>query len=208
MVNEAEKYTFLQERSGLSKKAFAESLGLSKEQGSMISRGKYRLSREVLKKMARLYNVDLNWLIAGGNGGSGGQETAQVCLIEQEAAAGRGKYIDENPGTRLLTVPRKLIAPHDPATLAAVYVSGDSMTGENINDGDVVIFKKTGPGGSGIYVVSLGDTLLVKRIELSGQKGHVVLLSANPAYPPRTVSGLDYEDFRIEGRVIACFHRF
>jgi SOS-response transcriptional repressor LexA len=207
-MTEAEKYAMIQEKSGLSKKDFAESLGLSKEQGSMLSRGKYRPSREVLNKLVSLYQVDLNWFIAGSGGSEAGQGLANIELIDQEAAAGRGREIEDYPDRQMITVPRALIAPYNPSVLAAVFVSGDSMIDEKINDKDIVIYRKTNAEGNGIYVVSIGTTLLVKRVEFNNIRKTVILISANAAYTPREIKGGDLENFKIEGRVIACLHRF
>jgi SOS-response transcriptional repressor LexA len=55
-----------------------------------------------------------------------------------------------------------LISPYKPEKLKAVYVSGDSMTGANIHDGDVVVYYPGLMLGNGIYVVSVENTLLVK----------------------------------------------
>jgi SOS-response transcriptional repressor LexA len=207
-MTEAEKYLYIQARTGLSKKEFAESLGLSKEQGCMIGRGKYRPSREALKKLAQVYNVDLNWFINNSDAVGSRGVLAEIELIEQKAAAGRGIDIDEYADRRLISVPKELIIPHSPATLAAVFVSGDSMIDEKINEGDVVIFKKTGAAGNGIYVLSIGNTLLVKRVELDQPNNTVILISANPAYPPRTLRGSELDRLKIEGKVIVNFHRF
>ncbi|MDR0639771.1 MAG: S24 family peptidase [Spirochaetaceae bacterium] len=70
------------------------------------------------------------------------------------------------------------------------------------------VLRRTGPGGNGIYVVSIGDSLLVKRVEFAGKGGAIVLISANPAYPPRTIAGDEPEHLKIEGRVVAWYHRF
>jgi SOS-response transcriptional repressor LexA len=205
---EAEKYAIIQERSGLSKKDFAESLGLSKEQGSMLSRGKYKPSREVLHRLAHNYNVDLNWFIAGDGAAGDMAGLAAIELVDQAAAAGQGREIEEYAHRRMITVPRELINPYNPAQLAAVYVSGDSMIEEKINDKDIVIYRKTQAEGNGIYVVSIGTTLLVKRVEFDDINKTVILISANAAYSPREIAGSGLDEFRIEGRVIACFHRF
>jgi SOS-response transcriptional repressor LexA len=206
-MTEAEKYTLIQERSGLSKKDFAESLGLSKEQGSMLSRGKYKPTREVLNQLAHQYHVDLNWFIAGDGAEGAMTGTAAIELISQAAAAGRGMEIEDYPESQMIAVPRQLISPHNPATLAALFVSGDSMIDERINDSDIVIYRKCQAEGNAIYVVSLGSTLLVKRVQFDAQGKTVLLISANAAYAPRIVAGHDLETFKIEGRVIACYHR-
>jgi SOS-response transcriptional repressor LexA len=208
MKTEAEKYAYIQERSGLSKKDFAESLGLSKEQGSMLSRGKYRPSREVLSRLAHLYHVDLTWFIAGVGGDEAGPGLAAIELVDQAAAAGQGQEIEDYPVRRMISVPRELIGHYNPSTLSALFVSGDSMIDEKINDKDIVVFRKAPAEGNGIYVVSVGTTFLVKRVSFDDINKTVILISANTAYPPREISGEDLVSFRIVGRVIACLHRF
>jgi len=208
MNTEADRYTFIQERSGLSKKDFAESLGITKEQGSMISRGRYKPSRDVLNALARRYQVDLTWFLSGEGCPEAGPGGASIELIDQAAAAGRGQEIQDYPERRMIQVPPELIAPHRAASLRAVFVAGDSMEGEAINDKDIVIYRPSQAEGNGLYVLSIGNTLLVKRVEFDDLKNTVILISANPAYSPREVSGPDLASFRIEGRVVACLHRF
>ncbi|MDR3140021.1 MAG: LexA family transcriptional regulator [Treponema sp.] len=208
MKTEAEKYAYIQERSGLSKKEFALSLGLSKEQGSMLSRGKYKPSREVLIRLAQVYNIDLTWFIANSASSEGDTSMVSIELIDQAAAAGPGLEIEEYANRRLIPVPQCLIAPYNPSILSAVSVSGDSMIDEKINDKDIVIFRKSQAEGNGIYVVSLGNTLLVKRVAFDNLNKTVLLISANSAYAPREISGDELESLKIEGHVIACLHRF
>jgi phage repressor protein C with HTH and peptisase S24 domain len=106
-----------------------------------------------------------------------------------------------------LRIPISLIAPYKPEKLQAVYVAGDSMTGVNINDGDVAVFYPGLIQGNGIYVVSIENTLLVKQVEFDGPGQVIRLISANPAYEPRRFSGPELENIRIAGRVVAWYHR-
>jgi len=108
---------------------------------------------------------------------------------------------------RYFPVPYDFVRPHRPENLKAVYVSGDSMTGERINDGDIVIFNVRQTEGNGIYVVSVGNNLLVKRVDFDNAQKALTLISANPAYEPRRYSGQKLENVRIAGRVVACYHR-
>lgn len=208
MQTEAERYAYVQEKSGLKKKDFANSLGLGKEQGSMLSRGKYRATREVLSNLNRQYDVDLNWYITGEGGPEAGPGSVSVALYDQEAAAGRGMEIDDYLTQRLIPVPEEFISPWKASTVRAVYVSGDSMINAGINDKDIILFRLCQREGNGIYVVSIGTTLLVKRVQFDDLSKKVILISENPAYSPREISGDDLESLQIEGRVIACLHRF
>lgn len=208
MKTEAERYAYIQEKSGLSKKDFAQSLGMGKSAGSLMGQGKLKASRDALSKMAHLYNVDLTWFITGEGNPEAGPGGVDVILHEQEAAAGRGREIGEYLESRTIRVPADLVSPYRPASVRAVYVAGDSMEGAGINDNDIILFRLCQREGNGLYVLSIGNTLLVKRVEFDEIHKAVILISANPAYAPREISGPDLDGLKIEGRVIACLHRF
>jgi SOS-response transcriptional repressor LexA len=208
MGKEAERYNFIQEKSGLSKKEFAESLGISKNLGSILGSGRQRLSRDVLERLSDIYKVNINWVISGkGPSGFEEPEGAIIELLDQEAAAGRGRDIQDYAERRTIQVPFSLIHPYNSSQLKAVFVSGDSMTGDKIYDGDIVIFYPQLTKGDAVYVVSVGETLLVKRVDFDEVKKAITLISANPSYPPRVITKKDLENVKIEGRVIACLHR-
>lgn len=86
----------------------------------------------------------------------------------------------------------------DGAQLSAITVAGDSME-PVLNDGDEILVDcAPRPFRDGIYVVRLGDTLVVKRVAQAGA-GRLVLLSQNLAYPPIEVTAAGVE---IIGRVV------
>jgi len=128
-------------------------------------------------------------------------------LIEQEAAAGSGIEAEDYPETSTLPLPHRLIRPHRPEHLKAVYVSGDSMIDAGINHGDIAIFNTRQTEGNGIYVVSVGNSILVKRVNFNLGVGEITLISENPAYEPRRFTGADLEEVRVSRRVVACYHR-
>jgi phage repressor protein C with HTH and peptisase S24 domain len=205
MKNEAERYKIIQEKSGLSKAAFAASLGISRAHYYHIETGKQNPPKDALERLVSVYNANLNWLISG-SGPSGLEDnTVEIELFDQEAAAGHGRDIEDNIEKQYIPVLYDFLRPHDPKNLKAVYVSGDSMIGENINDGDIVFFNIKQTAGNGIYVVSVGNSLFVKRVDFANDA--ITLISANPAYEPRRYSRAELEDIRIEGRVVASYHR-
>jgi SOS-response transcriptional repressor LexA len=81
------------------------------------------------------------------------------------------------------------------------------MIEAHICDGDIAIFHPGITEGSGIFVVSIGNTLVVKRVDRDIASQTIVLYSANPAYEPRRFSGPALDDIRIAGRVVAVYHR-
>ena len=207
MDTETKRYNFIQEQSGLSKKDFAATLGMTKAHGFRVSAGHLKPSRETLLLLASRYQVNLHWLLTGE--GRSGLETDAVPieLLDQQAAAGRGREVEDYPEKQTFQVPRSLIGFYRPHKLLAVYVSGDSMIDEKINDGDIVIFHPELKEGNAIYVVSIGNTLVVKRVDFDSMNQALTLISANPAYPPRHFSGPELETIRIAGRVVATIHR-
>jgi DNA polymerase V len=67
-------------------------------------------------------------------------------------------------------------------------VSGESMVGAGIHDGDVLVVDRAAEPVSGAVVVAAVDgELTVKRFVRRG--GRVALLAANPEYPPIEVGG-------------------
>jgi SOS-response transcriptional repressor LexA len=206
MENEGERYLFVQKSSGLNKSDFAASLGLSKAYGYQIATGRAKAPRQTLQRLALEYRINLNWYLYG-QGEPAASDEAAIELFEREAAAGHGREVEEYVNKRTLRLPMSLIAPYKPEKLQAVYVSGDSMTGVNINDGDVVVFYPGLIQGNGVYVVSVENALLVKQIEFDGPGQTILLISANPAYESRRYSGYELENIRVTGKVVACWHR-
>ena len=204
---EADRYTIIQQESGLSKKDFAESLGLSKAMGYQISAGLLKPSREVLEALRQTYNINLHWFLTGLGSSGYENDTVEIKLLDQEAAAGHGREVNDYISNSSFLIPISLIRPYKPDRLQAVYVNGDSMIDEHINDGDIAIFHPGLKEGNGIYVVSVGNTLVVKRVDFGKGNQTITLISANANYKPRRYSGYSLQDVRIIGRVLACVHR-
>ena len=78
-----------------------------------------------------------------------------------------------------------LLDVHAPHTYL-VRVSGNSMTGVGIHDGDVLVVSRALNAGHGdIVVAAVNGEVFVKR--LHRQRHQVILLSENPDYAPRYI---------------------
>jgi phage repressor protein C with HTH and peptisase S24 domain len=125
--------------------------------------------------------------------------------LEQQAAAGYGVDAQDCTDRRYFQVPHSFLVPYRPDRLLAVHIAGDSMIEERINGGNIVIFHPGITEGNGIYVVSIGNSLVVKRVDFTPQT--ITLISANSAYELRRFFGAELAGIRIAGRVVACYHR-
>ena len=84
-------------------------------------------------------------------------------------------------------------------------VSGDSMIGAGILDGDYVVIRKTNTANSGEIVVALtpGDEATLKRLRRKGAS--IALEAANPAYETR-IFGPDQVE--VQGRLVGLIRRY
>lgn len=84
-----------------------------------------------------------------------------------------------------------------------VRVSGDSMIGENIFDGDLLIVSSDEkPSDNKIIIASINGELAVKKLKIIDDK--MYLISANEKFLPIEI--MDYMEFAIEGVVKFVIH--
>lgn len=114
-------------------------------------------------------------------------------------SAGRPLFEEQQEGEYLAVDPRLLT---DKAVFA-LRVSGDSMNGAGILDGDYVLarIQKTAKHGE-IVVARMGTEMTVKRLSVRGQTQHLV--AENPKYTSIPFEG---EDAEIQARVVAVVGR-
>ena len=91
---------------------------------------------------------------------------------------------------------------YNPKELFALRVSGTSMIGAGILDGDVVVVRRTEAVDNGDIVVALiGDEATVKRIYV--EQNHIRLQPENPSYTPIIVT-----ECRVLGKVVSLLRYF
>lgn len=91
----------------------------------------------------------------------------------------------------------------DKTSTFIVRVSGESMTGAGISDGDeLVVDRSLSPKHGNVVIAILDGELTVKRLELT--PGGVILRAENPEYPPILVPELS--DLQVWGVVTVCLH--
>jgi DNA polymerase V len=91
-----------------------------------------------------------------------------------------------------------------PAATFFVRVQGDSMIGEGIHDGDILVVDRSLEPGEGWMVIACVDGEFTVKT-LRRDKSGIRLEAANPAYPPIRFSG--EMQLRVFGVVTAVIHR-
>lgn len=131
-------------------------------------------------------------------------DTIAVPRLALGASAGGGSLAEgEQPVGRIAFDSRWLRdLGRDPSHLSIIGVDGDSMAPTLDHGDDIMVDRDDGLARlrDGIYVIRFDDTLMVKRIALSPQRGHVSIRSDNAAYPSWGEVAL--ADIRVIGRVV------
>ncbi len=134
---------------------------------------------------------------------------SELCLLpilSQKVAAGMGQaMIDDVEIVGQLPFLNRMLRGEQPAGAKALEVRGDSMTGVNIFDGDMVVFIPGIIRGDGIYVLAVGDELIVKRVEFDAVSRKIHIMSENPRYKDR-VESADGQTLRVVGKVFGWVH--
>lgn len=91
----------------------------------------------------------------------------------------------------------------NPAATFFVRVSGDSMTGAGINDGDLLIVDRSlNPKDKNVVIAAVNGELTVKRIRIRKKK--ITLEAENVNYPTQEISS--EADFQVWGVVTNVVH--
>ena len=82
--------------------------------------------------------------------------------------------------------------------------TGDSMTGDRINDGDIVFIRQQpAVDNDRIAAVLIDDSATLKHVYYSQAAATLQLVASNPAYAPQIYSGQELENVRILGLAVA-----
>ena len=129
-------------------------------------------------------------------------EQVQIPLYQHAVSAGPACIVSEEI-EEYLSVPKK-IARH-PRETFAVKASGDSMKGEDIREGDIIICdSKTAVKTGNIVIASIDGAQTLKKIVID--QGAVTLKPANHKHDPIPIT--DESDLTILGVVIALFRLY
>jgi hypothetical protein len=164
-----------------------------------------RLGEDERRKLARYFGISESLL-----GGPADQGRAAIGLISVKrhpvmVSAGPGAIVTEELGKPYFAFDErwlKVLTSSPTDRLSIVRVEGDSMA-PTLNAGDDILVDLGDAGDrlrDGIYVLRIGDALVVKRIALNPVGRRLTVQSDNPAYPDWPDCTL--KDIKPIGRVI------
>lgn len=124
-----------------------------------------------------------------------------VPMVRGPIRAGRGILPDNIIETVLAFRSEWIARKGDPASMAVIKVTGDSME-PTLLTGDLVLVDLSrnviDPHG-GIYAIGVDDSIMIKRLQLLAEPGRVLIASDNPKYQPMEMPS---DQVIINGKVI------
>lgn len=215
MATFSERLKSLRSEKGWSQQRLADELNLSKSSVNMYERGEREPGFETMEAIADTFNVDMDYLY--------GRTDVKIAEPIQLNAGTVPPGFEPLP--RMVKKPLiGDIACGEPITAeqnVADYVDvpetvhcdfclrchGDSMVDAGIQDNDVVYIRIQPEVEDGeIAAVRIGGEATLKRVYYDGQS--LTLMPANSSYRPKTYSGPELENIRIEGKAVGFTHWF
>lgn len=215
MATFSERLKSLRSEKGWSQQRLADELNLSKSSVNMYERGEREPGFETMEAIADTFNVDMDYLY--------GRTDVKIAEPIQFNAGTVPSGFEPLP--RMVKKPLiGDIACGEPITAEqniADYVDvpetvhcdfclrchGDSMVEAGIQDSDVVYIRCQPQVEDGeIAAVRIGGEATLKRVYYDGQS--LTLMPANSSYRPKTYTGPELDNIRIEGKAVGFTHWF
>ena len=162
--------------------------------------GERLLSAKAAVKFATILNKDADWLRFG----DVTDNSVKIDVLNVQACCGNGleNFTENVIGQHIMTLPalREFTAAA-PENIKIIKAVGESML-PTVAPNDMVwidISVKT-PTSDGLYVLAVGETLMIKRIQISPLNNSAIVTSDNPAYQPFNFP--HYSDIKVVGQVI------
>lgn len=203
-MNFHERLKALRQSKEVTQDEFAKLVGISRSAIGMYESGKRRPDYETLEKLADFFNVDMDYLLGKSDTNTDIFKLKNIVPIERrmvpiigQIAAGKPILADEHIEAFL---------PCDTGVHAdfGLVVSGDSMIGADIHDGDVVFIRSQPIVDDGqIAAVRIDDDATLKRFYKNPDG--CTLVSMNPKYPPMVFNSGNCDSIQIIGLAVAKY---
>lgn len=192
------------EENGLTQEKFGNIIGKTNACVNQWIKGKRDLSTQDVVKICDSFSVSPNYLYDREKDLTLPNDIVKIDVLDVSACCGNGiANISENViGHQFVS--KSILKEYTftaPEHIKIIRAVGDSMT-PTINPQDMIwidISVKE-PSSDGLYLLTVGQDLMIKRIQINPFNNQVQIKSDNPAYAPIIMN--DYREISCLGKVI------
>lgn len=176
---------------GLSDRAFAQSIDLAQTTFTNILLKGTEPKSDVLRAIIEKYKINAHWLLTGEGEMFAEQEKenlpctkdVKIPVLSQKVSCGPGKCWESEQNITEYISLASLSPKLNAGKIYAFRVAGTSMLGAGIKDGDIVIFDASPDQDmtDGIYVFSLDGDAYCKRLEFDRLANRIQIYSVRVA---------------------------
>ncbi len=195
-----ERIKKLRKEKGLTQEQLGKLLGVKKSAIAKYENNRVEnLKKETIQKLSDIFNVPASYFL-------GIEENQPIIAnsitipLYNDISCGTGIFVDDNID-EYISLPESLLSLNK--EYFCQYASGDSMVGENINPGDLIVFEKCNQIRNGeIGCFTIDDNVATcKKFYLDSANQCIILQPANPDYNPLVINNDNQIGFRVIGKL-------
>lgn len=199
-----EKIKQLIKENGLTQREFGERIGKTDPCINQWIKGKRDVSTEDILNICHVFSVSPNYLYGQEDAKTLPVDICKIDMLDVHACCGNGianfqegiigqQYISRNMLKKFTFT--------SPENVKIIEAVGDSMT-PTINPYDMlwIDISVKEPSNDGMYLLMVGDQLMIKRIQINPFNNQIQIKSDNPNYAPILLD--NYKEVGVLGKVV------
>ncbi len=188
-------------KAGLTQGELAQRLGTSQSSIGMYESGQRQPNFEMLDKLTRFFDTDMNYLLQGEET-DGFSQFENVIPVKRKKLHVLGSIACGEPIFAQETY--DVMDTGEEGFDFCLRCRGDSMINANIKDGDMVFIHRQDMVENGeIAAVIIGNDVTLKRVAYYPEKNMLILKPENPTYNDLVYVGSELDNIRILGKAVA-----
>ncbi|MDR0302347.1 MAG: helix-turn-helix domain-containing protein [Treponema sp.] len=218
-----DRFREIREKLGVNQSELARAIDANPSIISDIERGEKEPSKKIISSLITKYKVNSNWLLTGEGSmfitlskNEIASTDHHIPLLRQKVSCGPGQSWDDETNIDRYVNVFDLVPRLKTGKIFAVPVTGSSMLGAGIKNGDIVLFTadKNQDTHDGIYVFSLDGDVYCKRLEFDALTQQIKVFSVRVADLEKAELAMSFkaddstlsDRLQIFGRVFGWLH--
>lgn len=196
-----ERIKKLRKEKGLTQEQLGKLLGVKKSAIAKYENNRVEnLKKETIQKLSEIFEVSPSYFLGIEDHDQPIITNSITIPLYNDISCGTGIFVDDNID-EYIALPESLLSLNK--EYFCQYANGDSMIGENINPGDLIVFEKCDQIRNGeIGCFTIEDNIATcKKFYRDNKNQCIILQPANPDYNPIIINNNNQNEFRIIGKL-------